>query len=71
MVLLYFSTNGRDWLDQENWLDPYTHECDWSPGILCKEDMAGQRNVIGLDNTRNGLHGQIPEELRALDYLRK
>lgn len=56
MVTLFYSLNGDMWLEQDNWMDPDEHECDWSDAIFCSRDGTGRRLVNGLDLTRNGTY---------------
>eukprot|EP00542_Grammatophora_oceanica_P014914 CAMPEP_0194032318 /NCGR_PEP_ID=MMETSP0009_2-20130614/5291_1 /TAXON_ID=210454 /ORGANISM="Grammatophora oceanica, Strain CCMP 410" /LENGTH=299 /DNA_ID=CAMNT_0038672723 /DNA_START=174 /DNA_END=1070 /DNA_ORIENTATION=+ len=69
LVVFYFALNGDDWHDRQDWLSPDLHECDWSTDIICKVDPTGGRNVVGLDDVRNNLKGQLPPELRLLPKL--
>lgn len=69
MVAFAYSLNYDQWLDQESWLDPTLHECEWSVGIKCAVDGSGRRIVIELDATRNGLSGRFPLELCGLNRL--
>lgn len=63
MVVVYYSFFGEDWLNQEQWLNPDLHECNWSTGVLCKFDATARRSFTGFDATRNNLQGSIPAEL--------
>lgn len=75
MATLYFSLQGEQWLNQEQWMDPVQHECDWSVGITCGNDMGGVHLttnalvVKGLDMTRNNLQGSFPAEIGLLGSL--
>jgi len=68
IAVFYYATGGPKWNDQEQWLDPDVHECDWGvETILCSAVMVtGQRNVVGIYQTRNLLIGTIPNELSRL-----
>jgi hypothetical protein len=65
LAVLYFSTNGEEWLDNTGWLSS-NEECEWfstsSNGIVC--DWVGR--VIGIDLRSNNLNGIIPSELVLL-----
>jgi hypothetical protein len=70
MVTFAFSLNVDQWFDPENWLNPTEHECNWSDGISCGDDIAEHRIVTGIDATRNGLSGEIPFEVCLLPRLK-
>jgi hypothetical protein len=55
LVTLFFALGGDDWLEQDAWLTPDMHECDWSGAIFCTVDGTGHRLVNGLDLTKNGV----------------
>jgi Leucine rich repeat len=69
LVTFFFATNGNDWIDPENWLDPQSHECEWSRGIHCSLDESNQSIVDELDLSQNGLTGFLPLELGLLTDL--
>ena len=69
MTVFYLSTTGEDYLDQESWLNPELHECDWSSGISCVTDITNRLVVVGLDLTRNGVSGTIPIEFGLLSDM--
>jgi hypothetical protein len=60
LTLVYYSTNGSNWDDQEDFLSQ-VDVCDWS-GVDCNDGAF----IIGLDLARNNLDGMIPTELRFL-----
>ena len=64
LVVLYFATEGEDWLERESWLDPSTHECQWSNTITCKTDPSNRQIVTGLD--LSGMKGELPPEIGHL-----
>lgn len=66
LVTLYFGLKGEEWTNQEQWLDPTLHECEWSSGIFCQYDATETRVVTGLDATRNNLQGTLPAEVGLL-----
>lgn len=66
LITLYFSLKGEEWTNQEQWLDPTLHECEWSNGIFCQYDATETRVVTGLDATRNNLQGTLPAEVGLL-----
>ncbi len=69
LTLFYYATNGEDWLQQESWLSPTLHVCDWSSGIVCETDPSQRRIVTGISLTRNGLSGPLPNELCLVQDL--
>ena len=73
MVTFFYSLGGEDWLEQDSWLAPDMHECEWSAAIFCNADGTGRRIVSGLDLTKNGLLGSLPAEIgltTQLEFLR-
>lgn len=66
LVVIYYSFKGEGWINQEAWLAPTLHECEWSGGIFCEYDATQTRSVTGFDATRNNLQGTIPSEIKAL-----
>jgi hypothetical protein len=69
LVTFFYATNGENWLENDNWLNPLLHECEWGSGISCSTDIANRLLVDGIDLTRNGLTGYIPDEVGLLDHL--
>lgn len=69
LVVMYFSFNGEGWADQEHWLDPTLHECNWSKGIFCEYDATETLVVTGFDATKNNLQGNIPNEIGLLTSI--
>jgi hypothetical protein len=70
LATLFFAFGGHNWLEQDAWLAPDINECDWSTkAIFCTVDGTGHRLVYGLDLTKNGLVGSLPDELRLLTHL--
>ena len=69
LTVFYFATYGEKWLEHEKWLSPDLHVCDWSVGITCQADLTRRQVVTGIDLTRNGLSGNVPQELHLLDGL--
>ncbi len=63
MVALYRATNGRNWLQNENWLsdEPVS---EWY-GVEVDDDG----HVTGLYLSGNNLAGEIPKEIANLDHL--
>lgn len=78
MVVLYFTTNGKNWKDNLNFLDPNKNTCDWyqvfappkgEEGVLCNPYT---REIIGLSMISNNVRGTIPSELShvtSLEYI--
>ena len=63
LVALYHATNGRNWLQNQNWLsdEPVS---EWY-GVEVDDDG----RVTGLYLSGNNLAGEIPKELAKLDHL--
>ena len=63
LVALYHATNGRNWLQNQNWLsdEPVS---DWY-GVEVDDDG----RVTGLYLSGNNLAGEIPKEIANLDHL--
>eukprot|EP00980_Cylindrotheca_fusiformis_P013819 scaffold3579_cov168-Cylindrotheca_fusiformis.AAC.4 len=60
---LYFSTNGKGWINKNNWLSANSI-CDWS-GLDCDDTGSVTKLVFNANN----LQGSIPEELGRLTQL--
>jgi hypothetical protein len=71
LVVLYFATNGDQWLDRDNWLDPSQHECQWGSTITCKTDPSNHQIVIDLDLSTHNLKGELPPEIGYLVQIGK
>ena len=69
MTVFYFTMNGEQWLEQEEWLSPALHICDWSLGFICITDQTSQQIVTGIDLPRNGISGNIPNEISLMKGL--
>lgn len=69
LVTFFFATRGENWLQTEKWLSPTLHECEWSTGISCFTDITKNLVVNGIDLTRNGLTGFLPDEIGLLNEL--
>lgn len=66
MIVLYYSFEGKNWIDQEQWLNPTLHECDWSTNIVCEYGDFETRVVTGFNAAHNNLQGSIPIEIGLL-----
>ncbi|SNS48843.1 Repeat domain-containing protein [Ekhidna lutea] len=64
LVAFYQSTNGDNWFDNNNWLQPGRYVEEWL-GVSVENNR-----VIGLDLRGNGLSGTLPPEIGDLDSLR-
>jgi len=53
----YQAFNGDDWHNNDGWLDPETHFCDWY-GVVCQSQAVALLSLEG-----NNLHGVLPMEL--------
>ena len=63
LAVLYHSTDGFNWLRNENWLTDVPMD-EWA-GVTTDDDG----RIIGLDLAANELDGQLPPELGNLDRL--
>ena len=64
MSVLYFSTNGDDWLTSTNWLSDES-ECDWyNKGVTFCDAVSN--GVANFDLNGNDLNGKLPAELYLL-----
>ncbi len=74
LVALYNSTGGPTWVRRDGWLGPPGSECQWY-GVGCGRGISGsvtgKRTIQDLDLPGNGLTGQIPHELGALEGLKR
>ena len=72
-AVLYFAlhecTNAWE-SDEDTWLAPSLHECDWGRGISC-QTYAGNQFIVALDLGKVGACGKIPPEIGYFDKLGK
>jgi len=73
MACIFFSTNGNEWTNNQNWLSDQD-ECEWFSRVaelpidaVCDID----HHVITLDLDYNNLQGQLPGEISLLRRLRR
>jgi len=64
LVVLYYSTNGKDWINKTDWLSA-KNECEWF-GITCPE---GSTLVQSIQLGANNLSGPLPEEIEVFEEL--
>jgi len=57
---LYFATNGDGWIENEGWIEPTVHECNWY-GVTC---LGGE--VSKLELSQNHLVGELIPEISLL-----
>ncbi len=63
---LYEAFDGDNWVNNEGWLDPDVHWCDWH-GVTCGEEFwPGFFDFARLDLSGNNLRGQFNEKLNEL-----
>ncbi len=62
---LYQATNGPGWHESLGWMDAEGTECRWH-GVTCSPDGA---SLLRLDLSGNGLLGELPASITALDDL--
>ncbi|MBF0452348.1 MAG: hypothetical protein HQK75_16720, partial [Candidatus Magnetomorum sp.] len=65
LIDLFNSTNGYNWVNNENWLGPQGTECSWK-GILCDEL---RQHVVAINLEANNLMGELPDSLINLEQL--
>jgi len=60
---LYEAFDGDNWINNDGWLDPEVHWCDWH-GVTCGEEYwPGFFDFSQLDLSGNNLRGQFSEAL--------
>jgi len=64
LVALYNSTNGDNWTENTNWLQPGQPVSTWY-GIVINDNRVAQ-----IDLVRNNLTGTLPDEIGDLDSLK-
>ena len=68
LAALYEAFDGDNWLNNDGWLDPDIHWCDWY-GVTCGEEFSpGFFRLAGVELSGNRLRGQFSEEIE--DYFR-
>ena len=66
---LYEALDGDNWINNEGWLDPDVHWCDWY-GVTCGDEYwPGYFEFELLDLSGNGLSGELGAEV--LDYFER
>ena len=65
LARLYYSTGGKEWQDNNNWLNQTVSHCQWN-GVLCYNDTG---HVIAISLRGNNLRGTLGDALRGLDFL--
>ncbi|WP_376695741.1 hypothetical protein [Wenzhouxiangella sp. EGI_FJ10305] len=66
LPLLYETLGGENWHNNEGWLDPEVHWCDWH-GVVCGEEFwPGYFEFYALDLADNNLTGEITPRLAEL-----
>jgi Leucine-rich repeat (LRR) protein len=63
LVYLFQTTNGDNWTENANWLNPDSSLADWHDVIVADS------RVVELRLSRNNLHGKIPSSLGNLTEL--
>jgi hypothetical protein len=71
LAVLYYSTNGTDWLNKDGWLSN-GDECDWynlADGSFCINGSVVELDFYDVDTKKgNNLVGTIPNELALLSH---
>lgn len=66
LPLLFQTLGGENWHNNDGWLDPDVHWCDWY-GVICGEEFSpGQFDLYALELRDNNLAGQMTPELAEL-----
>lgn len=65
LVDFYHSTQGSDWVRQDNWLSETIPHCEWH-GVICNSEGS----VIEIQLYDNGLDGPLPESIGNLQNLK-
>jgi hypothetical protein len=69
LAVLYYSLNGKDWINTTGWVNDNTESpCDWY-GIRCLGDGRDE-TLSSLDLENNNLIGPFPKEMSRLTHLR-
>jgi Leucine Rich Repeat len=66
IIVIYYSLEGENWNQQEDWLNPGKHECDWSASIFCEYNEAEERKFTDFDRSDSNLSGSLPPEIGLL-----
>mmetsp|Transcript_11615 Transcript_11615/g.16387 ORF Transcript_11615/g.16387 Transcript_11615/m.16387 type:complete len:863 (+) Transcript_11615:215-2803(+) len=66
LAAMYYSLNGRDWTNNNGWLNHSKSICDWY-GVRCNLFMD---KVFSLDLKNNNMDGSFPMEISRLTKLR-
>lgn len=67
LVALHESTDGDNWVHNDNWLDESVHRCDWY-GVVCDVE---RQQVIKISLPGNDLRGAVPPEFGNLVNLQE
>ena len=59
---LYEALDGNNWINNDGWLDPDLHWCDWY-GVSCGQDELGNVEFSSLNLAGNGLNGSLSDEI--------
>ena len=68
ITTVYFAMNGSNWLDNDDWLDPELHICNW---VSLDRNECRLEGFHTLDLTGNHGSGSIPKELGLLENLQR
>ncbi len=64
LIALYNATDGDNWTDNTNWLEPTCDVCTWY-GVTCNSND----RVTRLDLSGNNLSGELPGDIGGLTQL--
>jgi hypothetical protein len=68
LMVLYGSTGGMHWKNNNGWLGPAGSECNWY-GVRCQPGLYSVTTIDGLELSNNNLVGAIPEVISRLKNL--
>jgi hypothetical protein len=73
LATFYYATEGEtSWMEDEGWLSPEVHECQWYSGLMEDgEDPCVNGNFAYLVLGENGLRGAIAPDVALISTLGK
>jgi len=66
LAALYAALDGENWTDNDGWMEPDVHWCDWY-GVTCGQGGSeDDSEFLGLRLSANGLRGELSEDFNQL-----